>query len=127
MNKALLTGLLASAAMFVAASDTRASDDGAEIFKDIQCSASASTSGLGVLLFATTGNIDVATNGGNITRTCHFNIPAGFEPAKAIVHKGFPCAIISKQGLVVHTTDTQIVSSPGGTAVLRCQIKANQS
>lgn len=124
MNKALLTGLLASAAMFVAASDTRASDDGAEVLKNILCTATANTSGLGVPLSTTTA-IDVATNSGNTTITCHFDIPAGFEPAKAFIHKGFSCAVISKEG-VVHTTDTQIVSSPGGTAVMRCQLKANQ-
>lgn len=126
MKKALLTGLLASAAMFVAATDTRAqSDHAAQIVKDVGCFLSSSASGLSVDLF-TNQTIDVATQGGNVTLQCHFDIPQGYEPPKAIVNRGFLCGVIGFNEAFELTNISQAVSSPGGKADLRCQVKASK-
>ena len=78
-----------------------------------------------VPLFTTDEIHTTATSSGNVRLTCHFNIPEGFEPAKAVKASGFTCGIFLPSETVL-TTNTEMVANPGGRATLKCQIKANQ-
>ena len=90
---------------------------GAVVDKDFECYLSAGASGLGVDLWTTDMTHDVGTPGGTASLVCHFDIPDGEEPAKAIKNEGFLCGTHS--GL---TDDSKSVVTPGGKATLRCQI-----
>jgi hypothetical protein len=78
-----------------------------------------------VPLFTTDEIHTTATSSGNVRLTCHFNIPEGFEPAKAVKASGFPCGIFLPSE-TVFTTNTEMVANPGGRATLKCQVRANQ-
>ena len=67
-----------------------------------------------------------ATPSGNVSLICHFNIPAGSEPARAVKASGFTCGIFLPGPVTAFTNNTELVANPGGRAVLKCQIKANQ-
>jgi len=94
-----------------------ANSNGATVTKDAGCALSQGASGLTCDLF-TNEMIEVDTHAGTTSFICHFDIPAGCEPAKAIKNTGFSCGTYAGG-----TTDTQSVVSPGGKAVLICQIK----
>jgi hypothetical protein len=66
-----------------------------------------------------------ATSSGNVRLTCHFNIPEGFEPARAVKASGFLCGIFLPSE-TAFTTNTEMVANPGGRATLKCQVRANQ-
>lgn len=91
---------------------------GAVVQQDFGCSLAASDSGLGVSLFTTDMTHEVDTPDGTTCLVCHFDIPEGEEPAKAIKNEGFPCGTFG--GL---TYDSKSVVTPGGKATLRCQIE----
>lgn len=63
-----------------------------------------------------------STKSGNTTLTCHFNIPAGYEPDKAIKSTGFGCGIFLPDE-DVFTNDTSFIANPGNRATLKCQVK----
>ena len=69
----------------------------------------------------------VITPSGDTMLTCHFDIPAGFEPAKAIKNRGFPCLTFldsTSLGLTLGLTlDSNSVATPGGKAHLTCFVK----
>jgi hypothetical protein len=90
----------------------------AVIIKDIGCVTSQCS---GISLF-TDETITVVTSSGNVILTCQFDIPEGFEPAKAIVTEGFECGIYTPDGNVI-TTDSKAVCSPGGKVTLKCMYK----
>lgn len=73
----------------------------------------------------TTDSHSVVTPSGNSKLTCHFEIPDGDAPDRAMRFQGFPCG--TPGGL---TTNTWSVSSTQeddvlGTVLLQCMIKAN--
>lgn len=78
-----------------------------------------------VPLFTTDEIQATATSSGNVTLTCHFNIPEGHEPTPTVKASGFVCGIFLPSG-TAFTTNTAMMANPGGRATLRCQIKANQ-
>src|SRR5437867_1793076 len=94
--------------------------DGAAVIDRFGCQLPAVFSGLGVdLLIAqdTEHTHTVVTPSGTTMVTCHFDIPAGSEPAKAIKISGFLC-----QTFVGLTFDSNSVATPGGRAHLTCFI-----
>ena len=93
--------------------------DGATVINDFECVLLAADSGLGSTLF-TNESHSVETLSGNTVLKCKFDIPAGFEPANAIVNEGFLCGTLL--GL---TTNSKSVASPGGNATLTCQINGS--
>jgi hypothetical protein len=93
--------------------------DGATVIKEVDCQISPGHWSGNFILF--TNDIhSVVTPSGNIVLKCHFDIPAGAEPAKAVNISGFPCG--TGYGL---TTDSKSVSTPGGKVRLTCQINGN--
>ncbi len=73
-----------------------------------------SFSGLGISLSG--GQcINVVTPSGQALGRCHFEIPAGFAPARAIIVTGFACFGPNGQ-----TGDSRFVATPGGQATLSC-------
>lgn len=66
-----------------------------------------------------------ATSSGNVRLTCHFYVPEGFEPATAVKASGFLCGIFLPSG-TAFTTDSEMRATPGGRAILKCQVKSNQ-
>lgn len=97
---------------------TARADGRATVTKDFGCLLLAADSGLAIDLFTVDKTHEVDAVSGNTTLTCHFDIPAGFGPPKAIKNSGFPCGTYA--GLA---TNSMSVVSPGGKALLRCQIK----
>lgn len=78
--------------------------------------------GSGVFLSTTDEIHTTATSSGNVQLTCHFNIPEGFEPPKAVKETGFGCGIFLPSG-GTFTTETSMIANPGGRATLQCQVK----
>ena len=95
-----------------------ASADPATVIDDFGCVILAADSGLSVALF-TEESHSVQSASGNVTLTCHFDIPDGLEPASTMRQSGFLCG--TQFGF---TTNTQSVTTKGGQVLLRCQIKA---
>ena len=58
------------------------------------------------------------TKSGMKTVTCHFDVPDGFAPSKAMHNSGFQCFVDGAS-----TTDTRASISSGGRMVLTCRIK----
>jgi hypothetical protein len=117
-TRLIVAGILAAALLVGGSTVAYANGGGATIIKDASCCLSAADSGLAIDLFST-DVICVETPSGNVVLTCHFDIPEGYEPAKAIKNTGFLCGTCGGC-----TTDSQCVVTPGGKAVLRCEIKA---
>jgi len=119
-----VAGLVAAAAFFgtplLGSNGSTTHADGATVIDDVGCALMAADSGLPSDLF-TNESLSVATPSGNTTLTCHFDIPAGEEPAKALRNSGFDCGT----GLGL-TTNSRSVATPGGKALLRCQINPSQ-
>jgi hypothetical protein len=86
--------------------------------KDFGCVLLAADSGLGVDLVTSDMSHNVNTPDGTTCLVCHFDIPEGEEPAKAMKNSGFPCGTLG--GV---TDDSRSVVTPGGKATLRCQIQ----
>lgn len=108
-------GLAASAGV----SDARA--EGATVIDEFGCALLGASSGLGINLFTTVSH-EVITPSGNTVLKCHFDIPDGYEPDKAINNKGFLC-----NTFLGVTTDSKSTVTPGGEAVLTCNINGNES
>ena len=83
------------------------------------CFLPGSVSGLSVDLF-TTDTHSVITSSGNTVLKCKFEIPDGFEPNKALNNSDFLCNTFL--GL---TEISKSTSSPGGNAILTCEVKGN--
>ena len=118
-TRLIVTGILAVALLVGGSTVAYANGGGAVIIKDEGCSLPGIVSGLSVDLYST-DMICVETPSGNVVLTCHFDIPEGYEPAKAIKNTGFACC-----ACIGTTTDSQCVVTPGGKAMLRCEIKAS--
>ena len=114
----LLAGSLAAPTVPLAAK----SDNAAEIVKDGGCFGFVPDGNGGATtgLFNPEGAHAVSTKSGNVTLVCQFDIPEGFEPAKAVKATGFLCGTYF--GL---TNDSWVLATPGGKATLVCKIKGN--
>ena len=94
------------------------SANAATIVKDGPCGGfvPTSTGGFGPFI-GTTDLMSVVTSSGVTSLICHFDIPAGLEPASATRASGFGCGTF-----LGGTTDSKMVASPGGNATLTCKI-----
>ena len=94
---------------------------GATITKDFGCSGFVPTAsgGIGTTLFTTEAASSVVSGSGSTTLTCHFDIPAGAEPAKTTRASGFVCYTY----LLEATYDSRMQASPGGNATLSCRVR----
>jgi hypothetical protein len=132
MMKALVTSLAFVTTLIAAAcqSDSQgplgnvalASAEGATVTNDFACALPAAASGLGIDLFTTDPVHSTETPSGNTVLSCHFDIPDGFEPAKAIRNDGFLC-----NTFLGPTLNSMSVATPGGKATLTCQINGSDS
>lgn len=98
---------------------SHADGQGATVIKDFGC-VIVPADWPGSIPLSTNDTHSVATKSGNTAMYCHFDIPAGMEPAKAVKYKGFPCGTFL--GL---TFDSMSVSTPGGKVMLRCLVNPN--
>lgn len=117
---ASISALLVVIGISGGAISTAQADDGATVIKQFGCVLVAADNGLGITLFTNDVTHYVGTPSGNASLQCHFDIPAGFEPAKTMRFDGFTCGTFMGT-----TTNSQSVVTKGGKAHLRCQIKAN--
>jgi len=70
--------------------------------------------------FLTTSDSHQVVKGNKLTLTCHFDIPAGLEPAKGTKADGVEC--VKRIDSVDYSTfDTRMVASPGGRATGTCR------
>lgn len=114
-----MTRLAVAALLPFAASAVHAkSDNAAEIATDqfCQCSTCAAALGLGAPL-QTFDARTVATSSGNVTLQCHFDVPEGFAPARALRPESPGCGTAFGPANKVN-----IVITPGGQARLTCQV-----
>ncbi len=96
------------------------SENSALVQKGVGCG--AFFPGLVNAILTTNETIDVSNKGGNTQLTCHFDIPLGFEPDKAVKASGFSCGVLTTDGFAI-TTDSRFSATPGGRAHLSCKIK----
>ena len=93
--------------------------EGAIVLNSKKFPLSCKTFGFGLPnLFATDNIHIVVTPSGNAHLVCHFVIPEGFAPQRAITAGGFPCTIGP-----VQTTKSSFTATPGGKATLACLAK----
>lgn len=97
---------------------------GATISKGFGCYGFVPTAsgGTGTPL-STTEEARSVVNLSGSTLTCHFDIPAGLEPAKATRAAGFACIVLGGSSGYQSTTDSRMQASPGGNATLSCRIR----
>lgn len=98
------------------------SENAASVAKDFQCVGFVPTEsgGFGPGLFSTLKTHSVVTSSDNTSLICHFDIPEGQEPDSATQASGFGCGTF-----LGGTTDTKMVATPGGKAVLICKINGS--
>jgi hypothetical protein len=120
MKKTMFSAAVAAAVLTALAATTtaHAQNLGATVIDNFGCVLLGKDSGLKVNLFTSETTHAVITPSGNSLLQCHFTIPAGAEPNKAIVNKGFFCGTF-----LGGTTNSESVVTPGGTATLRCEVK----
>lgn len=94
-------------------------DAKATIFKDFSCGGFVPTpDGGSAFPLSTDQSHSVVTPSGNTKLICDFNIPDGQQPSKATHAENFLCG--TPMGI---TTDSIMIATPGGKAVLTCEIK----
>ena len=95
------------------------SDNAADISKDFGCGGfiPTATGGIGFRLFTRDDTHSVTNSAGVTSLVCHFEIPAGREPATATRAEGFRCGTF-----LGVTRDSKMVATPGGQATLTCRI-----
>ena len=110
---------LVAASMIPAAPAMAQSENAADVTKDFGCGGFVPTASGGVAsrLRSFDGTHSVTNSAGVTSLVCHFDIPAGREPAKATQASGFGCGTF-----LGFTTDSKMVASPGGRATLTCKI-----
>ena len=89
----------------------------AEVATDQFCRCSTCGNALGSSPLQTYNAKLVKAASGNVTFQCHFDIPKGYEPTSAM-QPGSP-GCMTRYGL---SNKTHILLSPGGNAVLTCQV-----
>lgn len=124
--KKVLAGTIAAAAIAVALTAPTSANNAAVRIDDFGCGAFVPTEngGIGTPLVAAAGDHSVSTHGGITKLVCHFDIPAGDEPARATR------ADFGTTGLLCgtnggSTADWKLVATPGGRATLTCMVKKN--
>jgi hypothetical protein len=87
--------------------------------KDFSCGGFVPTpdGGIGPFLSTNKGH-SVVTPSGNTKLICNFNIPDSLQPAKATHAEGFLCGTFMGD-----TSDSTMVATPGGKAVLTFEVK----
>lgn len=115
---AIALGLIV-ASLPIAMPATAQSANAATITKDFGCGGFVPTAsgGFGSGLISFDGTHSTTNSAGVTSLVCHFDIPAGQEPATATRAEGFLCGTFL--GL---TNDSKMVASPGGQATLTCKI-----
>ena len=110
---------LLAASVIPAAPALAQSANSASITKDFGCGGfvPSPTGGFASGLVSFDGTHSVVTSSGVTSLVCHFDIPAGREPAKATHAEGFRCGTFMGP-----TIDSKMVASPGGRATLTCKI-----
>ena len=98
---------------------------GATVTKDFGCGAWYYLDEEQVFLSTDDMSMAVGTPSGNMMLSCHFDVPEGKEPAKAMKLTpedlpGVMCGIPGDPGMV--TDDWMLVVTPGGKATLTCKI-----
>ncbi|MDX1486094.1 MAG: hypothetical protein R3229_16605 [Alphaproteobacteria bacterium] len=112
-----LSGLLAAGAILLAAATAQA-NNAAEIATDEYCQCTTCGNALGAgFPLQTYDARAVKTSSGRVTFQCHFDIPEGYQPAKAMRPQSPGCG--TPFGL---SNKTHIVLTPGGTGKLTCQV-----
>ena len=98
---------------------------GATITKDFGCYGFIPTSsgGMGTSIYTTEAASSVNSGSGSITLTCHFDIPAGLEPAKTTRASGFQCFVFDSSNAFQSTSDSRMQANSGGNATLDCRIR----
>lgn len=98
-------------------------EQAATIIKDGGCFGFVPTAsgGFGAFLFTPDGAHAVETSAGTQSLVCHFDIPAGLEPATATRAEGFGCGTYFG-----FTTESKMVATPGGRATLTCKVNPGQ-
>ena len=98
---------------------------GATITRDFGCSGFVPTAsgGQGTSLFTTEAAKSAVSGSGSTTLSCHFDIPAGSEPAKTTRASGFNCFVFDSSGALLLTTDSRMQANSGGNATLSCRIR----
>lgn len=114
---AIALGMVVSTLPSVPASAQSA--NAANISKDFGCGGFVPTAsgGFGSFLVSFDGTHSTTNSAGVTSLVCHFDIPAGQEPATATRAEGFLCGTFL--GL---TTNSKMVASPGGQATLTCKV-----
>ena len=104
-----------------------AGGNGATVIGQFGCMLLGVDSGLGVGVDLFTDQdtqlAAVITPSGDTMLACHFNIPEGMEPAKAIKNRGFLCVTFLDSTSLAPTFDSNSVATPGGKALLTCFVK----
>ena len=120
--KKLILGSACAAALAVVVFGAPAQAAPAVVVSEFSCGGFVPTAsgGFGSGLFSNDQTHSVVTSSGNTMLVCHFDIPAGAEPAKATHADGFAC-----NTFLGFTTDSKMVATPGGRATLTCTVKAN--
>jgi hypothetical protein len=113
------TAILGAVALAAIMPATPALAEGSIIVNDTVCGGFVPTPSGGVGTLLTTEDSHQVQKGEWVTVTCHFDIPAGFEPTKGTKAVGIPCTI-PPYGT---TYDTRMSASPGGRAVGTCRIR----
>ena len=125
MKRILASAASLALAVGPAASGTQAlaqAEQAATINKDFGCTGFVPTSdgNIGPFIFSDSESIAVATNGETQKLICRFDIPEGIEPDTVTHAEGFPCGTTFGQ-----TYDTRMVATPGGRAVLTCEVNGS--
>jgi hypothetical protein len=108
--------LAALALLPFAAFQTQA-NNAAEVATDRFCQCGTCGAALGTSALQTFDARAVATSSGNVTFQCHFDVPEGFSPAKALHPESSGC--LTPFGAA---NKVNITISPGGKAKLTCQV-----
>lgn len=92
---------------------------GATVSKDLGCGGfvPTSTGGVGAIIYSDE-SVVLITGNGSTSLTCHFDVPAGLEPATTTRAAGFACYTFL--GL---TYDSRMQASSGGNATLSCRVR----
>lgn len=109
--------LVASLAAFGASAVNADSANSAEIATDQFCQCATCGNALGTSPLQTFDARAVKTSSGNVTLQCHFDVPQGFAPSKALRPVSTGCGTPFGSANKI-----DIVISPGGQAKLTCQV-----
>ena len=114
--KAVLFGTFASMSLLVFIAPAFA-NNAADVATEQYCQCGTCATELGSPLLTTFDARAVGTSSGNVSFQCHFTVPEGYEPDRAIVLKDVGCN--TPFGAA---NKSSITISPGGQARLTCQV-----